>query len=301
MKKLSLILILFCSHFAFSQDYYQYFEGNNNNLEVILLPDDSTNSWQIGEPNKTLFDTAATTPNVIITKLDTSYPTNDTSIFIITDFNRWQDYGIYALQWMQKLDVDTNDICMVEFSTDSMNWQNIFDNPFVYNLYGFDSINVDTLKFNDSTTEDIVGFTGMDTTWKNIWLCFDGSYYWEYSNFYIKYTFISDLTETKQEGWMIDNILAHQTYVHTVDEQQEEYLKVYPTITDNRIHIQTKKLKEYHIIEQIDVINSQGRVVNTFGKAPTKFFIDIGDLEKGNYFIKVKTNKKTETHRVVLR
>ena len=298
MKKLLFALSLYTSIDANSQDHQQYFEGSNNNIDIVFIPGDSTNSWEVGKPEKEIFDSASTLPNAILTKLDTTYPINDTSSFLINPNYDWNPYGVHAIQWMQKLDIDSNDICIIEFSSDSVEWSNAFDNPYVYNFYGFDSLNVDTLKSIDSLTEDLIGFSGTDTVWRNIWLCFDQSYF---SQIYARFKIISDSVDTYQEGWMMDNLFAHETFVHTVSEQQKEYLKIYPTITNGRVNIQTKKLDKYHIIESIYVYNINGEIVKSIKNVPTKFFINIDDLEKGQYFIKIKTNIRTETHKVVLK
>jgi hypothetical protein len=43
------------------------------------------NIWQIGKPQKIIFINAHSAPNVLVTDTINSYPTNDTSIFYITN------------------------------------------------------------------------------------------------------------------------------------------------------------------------------------------------------------------------
>ena len=159
-------LVSFCQY-----EFYQYFDGaDTNEFSSILIDIDtaSSNIWQIGAPQKSIFDSAATTPNVIITDTINYYPSNNTSSFQYTIIP-WTTWGILAIQWKQKLDMDFGkDGGIIEFSVDGGNtWQSAFDNPYVYNFYGFDTNNVDTLQ----TGED--AFTGVDSTWKDIWLCYD--------------------------------------------------------------------------------------------------------------------------------
>jgi len=288
--------ILLAAQFDF---YTQYFDGADTLSTSIQIEFDTTgtNIWQVGPPQKTIFSSAATAPNVLVTDTVNFYPTNNSSSFQFTlnNFDYW--WGILAIQWKQKLDMDAGDGGVIEFSTDSgATWQNAFDNPYVYNLFGFDSANVDTLAGGERA------FTGTDTLWRDIWLCFDISYL-GYGNDppLMRFTFKSDSIDSNHEGWMMDNLSYHITILHTVSEvEQKEYLKVYPNPTRGRVNIQAKKNNEFHIIEKMELINANGQVVQEFGVSPTKFYIDIDDHPDGIYFLKVQTNKKTEAVQILL-
>lgn len=309
IKLLSFLLLVNAS-FSFAQKTMgpqfitQYFDSVETDPYTSIIieidTDNPDNIWQIGPPQKFIFDSAATSPNVLITDTINNYPVNNNSSFSITmQPDQWYYYGIVAFQWKQKLDMDTNsDGGIVEYSEDNGNtWTSIFNNPYVYNFYGFDSLNVDTLNSGEWA------FTGTDSVWRDIWLCFDASYYFTIFNqpFIIRYTFKSDSIDNNKEGWMIDNMLMHLTYLHgAINEKEQPYLKVYPNTTTGIVHIETMKLQEYHIIEQMELISVDGKVVETFGKAPTKFYIDISKHASGMYYLKVTTNKKTETFPVVL-
>ena len=107
-----------------------------------------------------------------------------------------------------------------------------------YNFYGFDATNKDTLINGD------YAFSGTDTTWKNIWLCFDYSWIISIDNLSFRYTLKSDSVNNNREGWMIDNLISHITLIHTVNEvKEEEYMKVGPNPTSGRIDISTKKTR----------------------------------------------------------
>jgi len=285
---------------GYSQTYSQYFDGADTsafNSILIDIDSDTSNVWQIGPPQKIIFDSAATQPNVIVTDTINYYPINNTSSFSFGIDPSGFGWGILALQWKQKLNFDSGfDGGIIEFSTDTGNsWQNVFNNPYVYNFYGFDLANQDTL-----TTGDYA-FSGTDSTWKDIWLCFDISWLIFSDSLIFRYTLKSDSIDNNKEGWMIDNLLAHITIIHTVNEvEQEEYLKVYPNLTSGAVNIQARKIDEFHIIEKMELINVEGKIVAEFGISPTKFSIDIGNQPNGIYFLKIKTNLKTETFRLVL-
>lgn len=301
MKTVSLLLgLFFCSVLLQAQSLSQYFDGADTsawNSLIIELDDDPANIWHIGQPQKTVFDSAATLPNAILTDSTHPYPKNSNSSFsfkIQPDFFQW---GILALQWKQKLDMDAgNDGGVIEFSLDNgLSWQNVFNNPYVYNFYGFDPVNQDTLANGD------FAFSGTDESWKDIWLCFDVSFLYLYDSIPFRFSFKSDTIQTQQEGWMIDNMLAHLTIIHTVNEKpQNEFFNVYPTLTRGMVNIQTVKLDEFHVIEELQLISVQGEVMEKLGPVPTKFYLDIGRYSEGLYYVLIKTNKKTGVFPVIL-
>lgn len=302
----TLLTIFTCFTFcisAFNQNgtYSQYFDGADTAVSNSILIDfgsDTNNIWQIGPPQKPLFNNAASVPNVLITDTINFYPMGDTSRFVAKVYNDWYPFGIMALQWKQKLDFDTTyDGGIVEFSIDQgTSWQNVYNNPYVYSYYGFDLQNIDTLPGSE------VGFSGTDTNWRDIWLCFDMSWM---SNFpdtlYFRFSSISDSVDNLKEGWMIDNMLAHLTMIHTITEiEQSEYIRVTPIPANKTINIQTKKLDEYHVIEHMELINSNGEIVDKYGLCPTKFFINVENQPNGIYFLNIKTNIKEERHRIII-
>jgi len=101
---------------------------------------------------------------------------------------------------------------------------------------------------------------------------------------------------------MIDNMLTHITSIHTAAKTTltEDKIVVYPTQTTGIVHIEAQKRNMYHIIEEIVLINPSGQILQRYGKSPTKFWIDISDKANGLYYLKVRTNFKTETLPVIL-
>lgn len=293
-------LLMFFPMAGFGQFYFnQYFDGADtgaSNSLIVEMDTSTSNIWQIGKPQKMIFDSAATRPNAIVTDTVNFYPVNNSSSFQYT-VAPWTPWGIFAIQWMQKLDMDFGqDGGIIEFSVDSgKTWTNAFNSPYVYNFYGYDTSNVDTLQNGE------MAFTGTDSSWKDIWLCFDLSWLNFNDQIRIRHRFTSDSTDTNKEGWMIDNMFAHITVIHTVNEiKPEAYMVVMPNPTSGRVDIVTEKRNGPHIIEKIELINMEGKVVQEWGISPTKFYIDISDHPNGIYILKVKTNIKTESFKIVL-
>lgn len=299
--KFTLACLFFLStSFLRAQYWTQYFDGADTSSWFSLFVEIDTtytnNIWQIGHPQKIIFNNASTVPNVIVTDTINNYPINDTSRFsfaMVPPFS----FGIMALQWLQKLDFDhDSDGGIIEYSTDhGAIWHNAFNDPYVYNFYGYQPENADTIGSGE------YAFSGTDTNWRNIWLCFDYSFMSLTDTFYFRFTSISDSVDNNKEGWMIDNFYTGITGVHTVkQEEQADYLKIYPTPTKGVINIEAQKLMQFHIIERMELLNTDGKVIRTYGKSPTKFYIDISDLPNGMYYLKVQTNIKSETFPLIL-
>ncbi len=296
------LLLLFSPFFGLSQyGATQYFDGADTLKQgsVIIHYDSAGNdTWQVGPPQKNIFDTAATTPNAMMTDTINPYPTGDTSAFYFGIKPLQFGYGILALQWMQKLDMDSAmDGGIIEFSVDTgKTWQNVFNNPFVYNLYGFDPENQQMLQSGEQA------FSGTDTAWKDVWLCYDISWLSFSDSLLVRFTFKSDSINNNREGWMIDNLLVHITFVHTVNEfEKDEYMKIFPNPTSGEINIETRKTSGFHIIEKMELVDMNGAVVQRFGFSPTKFSINIGHHPPGKYLLRVTTNKSSESFHIILR
>ncbi len=305
MKNVLLILLVCaCTLTARSQTWTQYFEGPVTAYTIPVYIDTAdtahVNTWQIGPPQKTIFNSAATSPNVIVTDTLNTYPIGDTSVFTIGfKPSLWASWGVLAIRWAQKLDMDhAHDWGVVEYSIDSGNtWENIFANPFVYNLYGFQTANVDTIDTG------FCAFTGTDTTWRDIWLCFGLSSVSDIDTMLLRFTIMTDTVDSMKEGWMIDNFMAHITYAHTVakDPFHNTEIRVYPNLSAGIVNIEAPAVKQFHITEYLGVINMAGKVVKEYRNIPTKYYIDLSDQPPGLYYLKVRTNLYSGTYPVMIR
>ncbi|RYE25962.1 MAG: T9SS type A sorting domain-containing protein [Sphingobacteriales bacterium] len=224
------------------------------------------------------------------------YPVNDTSAFSF-GIRPWGRWGIIALQWKQKIDFDKKmDGGVVEFSIDSgATWQNTFNNPYVYNFYGYDTTNRDTLMTGE------YAFSGTDSNWRDIWLCFDYSYLSTTDSLALRFRLLTDAVDSNKEGWLIDNMMAHVTYIHTAKAAEKvDKLTVYPTRTSGIVHIDAEKRNEFYIIEQLTITDAMGRRVKAYKNCPTRFWIDLSDQQDGLYYVRVKTNFQEKVFKIIL-
>lgn len=279
----------------------QYFDGADTvpGLAIIVHIDpDSQNRWQIGPPQKVIFDSAATSPNVMVTDtLQQITGANVSQFQFALSMQSW-GWGILAIQWMQKLDMaDGTSGGLIEFSTDhGSSWENAFNSPYVYNFYGFQLQNRDTLFTGQE------GFVGRDSTWRDIWLCYDLGWGSMVDSLYIRFTFTSDSLAEGIEGWMIDNLLSHLTIAHTLkDMAPKPGLTLYPTVVTDRLNLLLSRDDPSEYIRHIEVMDLEGKLVQSaVGPFPLKFWIDVGTLRSGQYLVRVETSTRVETGKVTI-
>ncbi len=295
-----LFLLILSSTGAFAQFWYQqHFDGadTSSGNSIIIIPDTAAaNIWQVGKPQKTLFHAASTIPNVLVTDTINYYPVNNISRFSFK-YNVQYPWGVLALQWMQKLDMDLHkDGGIIEYSKDTgQTWISVFNNPNILNFYGFQPGNSDT------TYTGKRAFSGTDTIWRNIWVCFTPNYFNQMQDIYFRFTLQTDSVNTNKEGWMIDNLMLNLTMLHPVNEMKKaENLKVYPTFTNGIIKIEHPSGKEVVQAQQIELWTVDGKLLEHFTNSNGKFKMDISRHETGMYFLRIITNDRTENHPIML-
>ena len=83
-KLLMSLTLSITSIISYCQDYVQFFDGADtsyNNSIIIKVDTATENIWQIGEPQKVIFDAPSTTPNSIVTDTINNSPINNVSSF----------------------------------------------------------------------------------------------------------------------------------------------------------------------------------------------------------------------------
>jgi hypothetical protein len=233
-----------------------------------------------------------------VTDTINAYPISDTSSFSFgIDRNNFPFVGVYAISWVQKLDLESNaDLGIVEFSLDSgKSWANAFTSNLVYNFFGYQSQNVDTLPGN------VVGFSGTDSSWAGIWLCFDAFFLSQQDSVRFRFKLLSDSVQSNQEGWMIDDIILRPTIVHTINEgERSEYILLNPNPADQYVSIDLKKSPDIHYIKGIRLYDIGGREVGNWGQVPNRFKVPVDNLKNGQYLMLIETNKKSEMHQLII-
>jgi hypothetical protein len=304
MKKI--LLLLFFSSLLnlrgiYAQSFFQDFDGDDTLPYMqtinVVLDTSSQNIWQTGAPHKTYFDSAYSRPNALVTDTSLPYPVNNTSMFYFSIPLNYYYYGGFTVQWVQKIDMDSaQDGGIVEISIDSGHtWQNAFSSSIMYNYYGFDPSNVDTLP------DGQVGFSGTDSIWRDVWLCVNLYSVHTLDSLRFRFTFKSDSVNSNREGWMIDNLAAHIELVHPIMAVNKDAdLLVYPEVTYGPINIKSKSKQEGFKIETAELITETGQLVAHYNIGPGDSNIDISNNAGGWYFLRVTANTVTKTYSVWL-
>jgi len=260
---------------------------------AVFIDTTGNNAWQVGRPQKSVFDSAATFPNALVTDTTNTYPVNMNSAVELRMVTQKPVLEL-RLHWQQKFDFDSlSDGGMIEISTDSgASWENVLTMPSIGVPDAFDTVNLRKLSLNGN-----VGLTGTDTVWREVFLRF---FLPPTQDIRIRFTAISDSIDNGRDGWMIDSFVAEYMYYISVNETETgKQLKVYPTVTKGLIAIESAEEPDNNEY-RITVLDIQGKAMKSFWERSNKTTINIGDLPGGSYYLLVNTGNKTEVHRVVL-
>ena len=241
-----------------------FFDGWEDTFYVSLSIDtlnNSNNIWQIGTPQKTLLNQAESFPNVIITDTVNTYPTNDTSAFII----KYMTYNCPYFVGFYACDTDSlNDYGMIELSVDNgQTWMNLLA----------DSLNV-FLGNKPVLTGNSNGWQYMEADFNNIspWGLED--------TLLLKFTFISDSIQTPNEGLMFDSF-SFCISANTKNLYQLNNLKVFPNPTSDILNFQF----------ETPIENAEIRIYSTIGQLMTNQKLtnndvqfDVSNYQHGMYF-----------------
>ncbi|GAH19218.1 unnamed protein product, partial [marine sediment metagenome] len=129
-KSILLIILLAVMNFSYGQSQCYWGSFNINFDDTICLHrltiDSITNPnniWQIGKPQKPIFYSAHSSPNVIATDTVNPYPPNDTSAFIVSNnaaMGGFQFPHTALLAVYYKVNSDSlKDYGLIEFSPDN--------------------------------------------------------------------------------------------------------------------------------------------------------------------------------------
>ena len=304
MKKIYLLasFLLLWSLPSSAQWFYTLTQNLDGNDTIpyqtlnISIDSSSTNIWQIGKPQKMIFDSAATAPNALMTDTVLNYPMNNTSTFLVKAWNStpmpapWG--GILYLKWKQKLDMDQGrDGGILEFTLDyGATWINIGDYPSIYEFSGFPGTNFDTIYTGE------YAFTGTDTTWQEVHLGFTSIEASPYDTILLRFTFKSDSIDNAREGWLIDNFYSEVRFIESISENNEHHnFAIYPNPASDEATVQVSEKLAIYTIDQMDLIDVHGRFIESWKDIPTTYKIDTRKYENGMYFVRMQSKMYMET------
>lgn len=234
------------------------------------------NSWQIGTPSKTYFDTAYSVPYAICTDTLNYYTDGDSSVFDIIikpwDAMQWNVW-VPAITFVHKYDTDTlTDWSYIMYSTDNATWQNALDPLF-----------------------NQLAYSGNSAGWQTV-----HSYMWNVymeDSVIVRFIFQSDMTTSTKEGWMIDNIIVGADLMESIEEYGLRSIPTYPNPTTGSFTIElppnsaTLTITDLtgRIIQQSAIVNRNSEIT-----------LDLSAHPNGLYFISIATENGLYRGKVVV-
>lgn len=246
-------------------------------IDTVNYPN---NKWQIGKPQKVVFDSAYSYPNAIVTDTSNPLPAKDTSVFYLRHLRlaSWQKVYFYELGFWHKMNGDSSDFGKIEIMPDTEGiWVDILDEDSTYDIYWH------------STKPNLNGSTN---GWKYVhatmtpWSIFSqGSPYpvkWNADTILIRFTYITDSGSAPHDGWMIDQFDIWDWIEGINDVPNQSIISIMPNPVEDMLHIKRKITAAKN--EEIEVMNMMGEVVikdrNFVGEE-----VDVSQLPSGVYLL----------------
>jgi hypothetical protein len=237
MERLFTLICCCISLLAKAQCDWTSIHFENDTCARHLLVMDSShhrNQWQIGAPHKSVFDSALSLPNAMITDTVHKYLMGDTSVFILkvpavmVECPINPNAPFIRLNFSYQLDIDTNAKAILEVSEDSgAHWINIADSlPSTMGWVG--ATPPDFATPTAGWTPFALAHSFSDTSGDTI---------------LFRFTFITDSSDSiygQRDGWMIDNIwLWYWCEGEVHNTGRSEKVSVFPNPSTGDINIQT--------------------------------------------------------------
>ncbi|NOU20054.1 MAG: T9SS type A sorting domain-containing protein [Bacteroidales bacterium] len=251
----------------------------------IKINNPESNTWEIGQPNKGVFNSTHSGKLGIITDSTSMYKNNLNDYFSITIPYSDNQFGEGTLSFYHKYQTDTLiDGGIIEVSyNNGIDWKNIRDdkNHVMTNFIGL---------YNDTIKGGKYGFSGNSKGWQYaefhwVWIMrTKGSTPENYDKSILRFRFISDNVNTNKEGWLIDDIVFRGYDISgKVSEFKDNQIKVFPNPTTGKIFFNYPD--KYNLNIKIDIIDINGRII--LSKSPINNQIDITNNKPGTYMYKI--------------
>ncbi len=262
---------------------------NTTTFEYLTIDTTNHNNiWQIGKPDKTLFNSAYSVPNVIITDTVLPYPINNNSDFVVQAIY----FGSYNLFLNFQYKINTDSLFdygkIYASSNHGLTWVDITNDTLPANLHWCISngpvLCPGTLN---------LPLTGTSAGWYEFSFWSAGANILSTITYkdtiLFRFAFHSDSIQNNKEGWMIDNIEfgnyeGIQEFINV-----RSNLDVYPNPAGNRIRILNNDWKGDVLLS---FYNLQGQLLFSYLTRQPENELDISGLANGIYTIKATSNNK---------
>jgi len=291
-------------HPSFAQSSYDSVSFEVATTEIVI---DTTagNLWQIGTPQKTVFDSAHSGTKAMLTDTLNDYPPNDTSSFTYIIRNPYTQTCRTCMEFWHRYDMDSiGDQGNIEASYDGGDsWLLLKDTFNVQTSGSYFQWEPDFYSINGKLSPHKLITSGVSDGWIKSTVCWQ----WFFGvtidtiilmpdSLMIRFTFISDSIENNQEGWMIDDIVTStgpEDCSGIEENQTREKVSIYPNPYSTSTTLKT----------DLDLKNATLTLFNLYGQ-PVKQILHIfgytvtwqrDQLSGGIYFLRLTEGNKIIT------
>lgn len=274
------------------------FESNWNFISIT----GGTNSWQVGTPNKSVFNSSLSLTNSIVTDTTNTYPNNDTSVFIAVFgppvASYLGSYFPFEINFNHRFNTDTLiDAGRIEISFDGGNtWINGLNDEYTSHYYPH--FNQHYFDNDGSTYYDSINISGNSNGWVHSIIGKDVGW-WGMDNWslnidsiIVKFTFLSDGIDNFKDGWQIDDLcLKYWEQLMSIEENESAIQMIIspnPFASHTTIHTNLE-LKD----GSLTIYNKFGQALRTIKhlSGQTNELI-LEDIKPGLYYIQLSQEKK---------
>jgi hypothetical protein len=262
---------------------------SQENLDHLFI--DTVNypghSWQVGNPDKPVFQHAYSFPNSIVTDTIDPYPVNDTSVFIIKDIaseGTVQGMEVFSCTYYVNSD-SLHDYGLIEFSADDgETW--------------IDLINGTAYRENFKWFTEMPALSGNSGGWKWIEV-----YMYDISNYFdievgdtilYRFSFISDDNPENLDGLMFDD-MCFQEFVEGVTEYRFKAIEtsIFPNPGSDQFRVDFKN--QDNDTFQLNIYDEESRLMISNNKITgTSAEFSAKSLQAGIYIYKLTNNNRHE-------
>ncbi len=281
MKKILLLMSLTLTvATSFGQSYWNINFEDTYYLDRVWIDTVSNpnNTWQIGTPDKIIFNSAHSPTHAIVTDTLHPYPVNDTSSFIITHIRAPLGGGntVLLLDFYFQMNTDTlTDHGIIEASIDhGITWINLMTEDSTYQLWWIEPKPI--------LSGNTIGWTHFSLNLAAL------TYVFGYSDTLLyRFTFVSDGIQTNKEGWIIDDFTFNDYWEGIQEIQNNDLISIFPNPTSDGLTIHGTNASSTQIVH---VFKNTGQLVYNNSNFQGER-IDTRQLSNGIYLLKYSDTK----------
>lgn len=295
-------LAIFSTLFMQANAQDQYSWNLNFDFNATRSMDSLHGCWQIGAPQKTILDSAYTTPFALITDTILPYPVEEISY---ADFSvPVYSYGEYVvLSFRHRMDADPEE---------AFGWLEYFDPGFDNAWikvggtsdwsYGFILWSGDGLE-----TDSTLLFPGGDSAWKYtqvVWHClgvFQGDLQRDElpDSMRLRFSFQALANTNQRGGWMIDDIvLENYGYCSGLPTIAAPSFSIMPNPAKDRMMLDLGQEKSYPQV--VELLNTFGAIVRSESIRSSRQWIDLSNIPEGMYLVRLRGDPGSRIERIIV-